>query len=100
MRSLQAHPAALTFEPYYSLYDARYATYLTLVQPDSAEAHTVGANRPLLDQLARDTGGRELRDVGELRRGSGPGPAFALWPWLLGLAIVLFPLDVYLRRRA
>jgi uncharacterized membrane protein/Mg-chelatase subunit ChlD len=68
--------------------------------PDSAEAHTVGANRPLLDQLARDTGGRELRDVGELRRGTGPGPAFTLWPWLLGLAIVLFPLDVYLRRRA
>ncbi|WP_395244266.1 beta-L-arabinofuranosidase domain-containing protein [Agromyces sp. MMS24-K17] len=33
--------AALTFEPYYSLYDARYATYLTLVQPDSAEAQAL-----------------------------------------------------------
>ncbi|MBS1906446.1 MAG: glycoside hydrolase family 127 protein [Actinobacteria bacterium] len=30
--------AALVFEPYYSLYNARYATYMTLVQPDSAEA--------------------------------------------------------------
>jgi hypothetical protein len=33
--------AALTFEPYYSLYDARYATYVTLVQPDSAEAQAM-----------------------------------------------------------
>lgn len=33
--------AALTFEPYYSLYDARYATYMTLVQPDSAEAQAL-----------------------------------------------------------
>lgn len=36
-------PAAadLTFEPYYSLYDARYATYVTLVEPDSAEAQAL-----------------------------------------------------------
>ncbi|ANJ25956.1 beta-L-arabinofuranosidase domain-containing protein [Agromyces aureus] len=33
--------AALTFEPYYSLYDARYATYMTLVEPDSAEAQAL-----------------------------------------------------------
>ncbi|MDA1361103.1 glycoside hydrolase family 127 protein [Glycomyces luteolus] len=33
--------AALTFEPYYSLYDARYATYVTLVEPDSAEAQAL-----------------------------------------------------------
>jgi DUF1680 family protein len=33
--------AALTFEPYYSLYGARYATYMTLVQPDSAEAQAL-----------------------------------------------------------
>jgi Ca-activated chloride channel homolog len=68
--------------------------------PDAPEQHTVGANRALLDQLARDTGGREMRDVAELSRpGSGPGPAIILWPWLLGLAVLLLPLDVYLRRR-
>ncbi|WP_448721200.1 beta-L-arabinofuranosidase domain-containing protein [Microbacterium natoriense] len=33
--------AALVFEPYYSLYGARYATYMTLVQPDSAEAQAM-----------------------------------------------------------
>ncbi|MEV4776160.1 beta-L-arabinofuranosidase domain-containing protein [Microbacterium sp. LWH12-1.2] len=33
--------SALTFEPYYSLYGARYATYMTLVQPDSAEAQAL-----------------------------------------------------------
>lgn len=33
--------AALAFEPYYSLYGARYATYMTLVQPDSAEAQAL-----------------------------------------------------------
>ncbi len=69
--------------------------------PDAPEQHTVGANRVLLDQLARDTGGREYRDASELARpGNGPGPAMPLWPWLLGAAIVLLPLDVYLRRRA
>ncbi|HET6318169.1 MAG TPA: VWA domain-containing protein [Chloroflexota bacterium] len=69
--------------------------------PDAVEQHTVGANRALLDQLAREHGGRELRDPVELARpGAGPGPAIALWPWLLALAIILLPLDVYLRRRA
>jgi uncharacterized membrane protein/Mg-chelatase subunit ChlD len=68
--------------------------------PDAPEQHTVGANRALLDQLARDSGGGELRDVADLARpGAGPGPAVPLWPWLLALAIVLLPLDVYLRRR-
>jgi hypothetical protein len=68
--------------------------------PDAAERHTVGANRALLDQLARDSGGRELRDITEAARpGTGPGPAIPLWPWLLGVAILLLPLDVYLRRR-
>ena len=32
---------ALTFEPYYSLYDARYAMYMNLVEPDSAQAQAL-----------------------------------------------------------
>lgn len=38
LHGVDSTSAALTFEPYYSLYNARYATYMTLVQPDSAEA--------------------------------------------------------------
>ncbi len=33
--------AQLTFQPYYSLYNARYALYMNLVQPDSAEAQAL-----------------------------------------------------------
>jgi hypothetical protein len=41
LRNVDAASAALTFEPYYSLYNARYAIYMTLVQPDSAEAQAL-----------------------------------------------------------
>ena len=69
--------------------------------PDSPETHTAGTNAALLDQLARTSGGRELRDVSDLARpASGAGPAIDLWPWLVALALLLLPLDVYLRRRA
>jgi hypothetical protein len=43
--------------------------------PDTAEAHSAGANRPLLDQFVRDTGGRELRDVADIVRRPATGPA-------------------------
>ncbi|NQX13779.1 glycoside hydrolase family 127 protein [Microbacteriaceae bacterium VKM Ac-2855] len=38
LQNVDSAAAALTFEPYYSLYGARYATYMTLIQPDSPEA--------------------------------------------------------------
>lgn len=41
LRNVDAAAAEWTFEPYYSLYGARYATYVTLVQPDSAEAQAL-----------------------------------------------------------
>jgi hypothetical protein len=69
--------------------------------PDAVEAHVAGVNRALLEQIARSTGGREVRDVADVAfAGDGPEPPVELWPWLLALAIVLLPLDVYLRRRA
>jgi Ca-activated chloride channel homolog len=69
--------------------------------PDAAERHSVGLNRAMLDLLARTSGGRELADVGDLAGpANGPGPAIELWPWLLAAALVLLPLDVFLRRRA
>jgi Ca-activated chloride channel homolog len=69
--------------------------------PDAIELHSVGSNTALLDLLATASGGHKLSAVTDLaRQGNGPGPANNLWPWLLGLAIVLLPIDVFLRRRA
>jgi len=69
--------------------------------PDAAELHSVGVNRALLDVLARTSGGHELTDVADIARpANGPGPAIDLWPYLLALALVLLPVDVFLRRRA
>ena len=38
LQNVDSAAGKLTFEPYYSLYNARYATYVTLVQPDSVAA--------------------------------------------------------------
>jgi uncharacterized membrane protein/Mg-chelatase subunit ChlD len=67
--------------------------------PDSVERHSVGMNAALLDQLATISGGHPLRAATDLTSGNGPGPSIELWPWLLLAALVLLPLDVYLRRR-
>ncbi len=66
----------------------------------SPEYKQLGSNEPLLKDVATLTGGRVL---------SGPEQAFTddlsrttrqqeLWPWLLLLAILLFPLDIAVRR--
>jgi Mg-chelatase subunit ChlD/uncharacterized membrane protein len=67
--------------------------------PDSVERHSVGSNSALLDQLANASGGHTLSDPEDLRVGNGPGPTHELWPWLLLAALLLLPLDVFLRRR-
>jgi Ca-activated chloride channel homolog len=69
--------------------------------PDSVELHSAGTNTVLLEQLANATGGHALSDPTDLARpASGAGPAVELWAWLVGLGLLLLPLDVYLRRRA
>jgi Ca-activated chloride channel homolog len=67
--------------------------------PDSVERHSVGLNAALLNQLATSSGGHSLRSPTDLTAGNGPGPSIELWPWLLLAALLLLPLDVYLRRR-
>jgi Ca-activated chloride channel family protein len=69
--------------------------------PDAIEAHSVGLNRPLLEALARASGGQELASPESAARpASGQGPAIDLWPWLLLAALLLLPVDVFVRRRA
>ena len=69
--------------------------------PDAAELHSVGLNRSLLDMLARTSGGHLLVDVADLARpANGPGPAIDLWAYFLMAALLLLPVDVFIRRRA
>src|SRR5699024_3987271 len=49
LRNVDAAAAELVFEPFYSLYDARYVLYANLVEPDSAEAQEmIRANKERL----------------------------------------------------
>jgi uncharacterized membrane protein/Mg-chelatase subunit ChlD len=68
--------------------------------PDAVERHSVGTNTALLEQLATASGGHSLNNPTDLRPGDGPGPPIQLWPWALLAALILFPVDVLLRRRA
>jgi hypothetical protein len=60
----------------------------------------LGANRPLLAAIRGATGGRELATPLETwRRDLASTNQFVeLWPWLLILALLLWPLDIALRR--
>jgi uncharacterized membrane protein len=71
-----------------------------LVEPVAAEYRLLGVNLPLLAALRGATGGREVTLptdpwVHDLRTTSS---FTELWPWLLVLALLLWPLDVALRR--
>jgi hypothetical protein len=75
--------------------------------PADAERAHAGTNTSLLTRLAHETGGRLLRDPGEVfARVAAPGAALAaqgerwdpLAPVLAALALLLFPLDVAVRR--
>lgn len=41
LHGTDAASEALTFEPWYSLYDARYAVYMNLIEPDSPQAQAL-----------------------------------------------------------
>jgi hypothetical protein len=65
------------------------------------ELRAVGTNRALLNSLASQTNGRALEEPSQaFDRQFEPRDtrAVALWPWLLIAALVLFPVEVALRR--
>ncbi|MFN0071287.1 MAG: VWA domain-containing protein [Chloroflexota bacterium] len=64
------------------------------------ESRGIGVNQELLNQLAARTGGRALKDPSEIQllARSSVDRAEPLWPWLVGSALVLLPLDIAIRR--
>lgn len=69
--------------------------------PGAPEFRRLGSNEVLLKELAAATGGRALSDASEAfsRQGLPSAPGWEpLWPYLLGLALLLLPLEVALRR--
>jgi len=71
-----------------------------LVAPIAAEYRLLGANEPLLATLRAATNGREITTPLEpWRHDLRLTSSFTeLWPWLLLLALLLWPLDIALRR--
>jgi uncharacterized membrane protein len=73
---------------------------LGLVAPTPAEYRLLGTNEALLAALRGATGGRELVEPREAWRHDLQATSLPvqLWPWLLLLALLLWPLDVAIRR--
>jgi hypothetical protein len=71
-----------------------------LVEPVAAEYRLLGVNVPLLAALRGATGGREIElPTDPWRHDLTLTSSFTeLWPWLLILALLLWPLDIALRR--
>jgi len=70
------------------------------VRPYPAE-YAVRPDRSLLQRIADTSGGRLLQSAeqtAEALRGEAPRPTQAYWPWLVGLALALFPLEIAVRR--
>lgn len=58
-------------------------------------------NRALLERIATISGGRVLNSADEAAQAvqaEAPRPTQAFWPWLIGLALVLWPLEIAVRR--
>ncbi len=73
---------------------------LGLVAPTAAEYRQLGGNEPLLAAIREATGGAEVATpdatwVHDLR---STNRYTDTWPWLLVLALLLWPLDIALRR--
>ncbi|MEI7744887.1 MAG: VWA domain-containing protein, partial [Chloroflexota bacterium] len=73
---------------------------LGLVAPTPAEYRLLGANEPLLAAIRAATGGTvvDAPAAAWLHNLRATNRATDLWPWLLVLALLLWPLDVALRR--
>ncbi|MEZ4640068.1 MAG: hypothetical protein R2856_34780 [Caldilineaceae bacterium] len=73
---------------------------LGLVAPYSPEYRVGGTDRALLGRLADVTGGGELTDPAAAFAADLPfvGDVQEIWDWLLLFVVILFPVDIALRR--
>jgi len=71
-----------------------------IVVPYSSEYRELRANTEALEQIAKTTKGRVLgREDDVFARTFDPEPRYEhIWPWLLAIAAVLAPADVFVRR--
>ena len=71
-----------------------------IVVPYSSEYRELRANTEALEQLAKTTKGRVLEGEDDVfERTFDPEPRYEhIWPWLLTIAAVLVPVDVFVRR--
>lgn len=66
-----------------------------------AVEYAVQPDRGLLERIAATSGGRVLQSAdesAEALRGETQRPTLAYWPWLIGLALLLFVLEITVRR--
>lgn len=69
-------------------------------KPYSAE-FALQPDRALLERIATISGGRVLANANEAAsavQAEAPRPTQAYWPWLVGLAVLLWPLEIAVRR--
>jgi len=73
---------------------------LGLVAPTAAEYRILGANEPFLAALRAATGGEAIEDVTQVwtHNLTSTSRFTDLWPLLLVVALLLWPLDIALRR--
>jgi Ca-activated chloride channel family protein len=74
---------------------------MTGVVVDDVEQRLVGTNQALLEELATQTGGHKLERPADAfaRDASVSGLVWQpIWQWLLAAALILFPVDVAMRR--
>lgn len=71
-----------------------------LVVPYSPEYRQMASGQPLLENLARQTGGEVITDPAQAFA-RNLAPVFGqveMWPWLLALAAIIWPTDIAARR--
>lgn len=74
--------------------------YVQPVAPEYRQAGDPARGRALLEQIAALTGGQVLAEVAPAADAEPPplAPADGFWPWLLGLALGLWVLEIAVRR--